>query len=91
MSKTEGQASLIPYAEVVIRPTDSRPITIQLLETVDGSWDAQVSDGTFQDMHDAVNVLNAMVSMAMAMANVRQTAAHLRDKLTGIANGDIPF
>lgn len=91
MSKSVGQQALLPYAELVIKPGDSRPIVISFFEVADGSWDAKVSDGSAADMHDAVEVLGAMQGMAMATANVRATAAHLRDKLTGIVNGDIPF
>jgi DNA polymerase III delta prime subunit len=89
-SRQPGLNGLIPYAEVVIRPEDSRPIVITLIELEDESWDAEVSQGSAGDMDEAINVLQAMVSMAMAMANVRRSASSMRERLYEVTKGDEP-
>lgn len=91
MSKHPEFANVVAYAELVIRPSDSRPIILSLFETDEGSWDTAVSLGTAADMQEAISVLESLMAIAVALANVRRSASYLHDKLSGIENGDIPF
>lgn len=84
MSKQPGLGDLLPFAELVIRPGDSRPIVVSLIETEAGIWDSMVSPGPFADMDELITILNVMLSIATATNNLRRSAEWLSQKLTDV-------
>ena len=74
-----AQLRVLPYAELVIRPADVRPVTINMHMNVS---DCDVSPGTADDMAEALFILRCMSQVVLAILNVRLLQERVE---TGIA------
>lgn len=80
----------VPYAELVIRPMDSRPVVVTLDEL---GGDVRFSEGSSQDLAEAYVVLSLMAAVGRSLGVVRaMNEAHERTMDKGSSRGDdIPF
>lgn len=65
---------VLPFAEFVMRPADSRPVVIQLLSTSDEPF---VSEGDTSDLEQAQMTLEVMQNVARAYWNLRYAIAQV--------------
>jgi len=88
--KVQDDAGELPYAELVIRGGDSRPVVISSAEP-EGKVD--ISPGTSEDMLEAKRWLEMMVQVVTAAYNVRRLSEANQKMSNYIKTGDddIPF
>lgn len=76
----------VPYAELVIRPADARPVVISLFN---GTGDVVISEGSCDDMQLAQTICGIIANVSRAMWNVRKIKEELpRLKDDGSLDGD---
>lgn len=80
----------LPFAELIIKPGDSRPIIIRL-DKMGG--DTEMSAGTAQDTVEAAVVLSLMQAVVRALGITRQMHETFAPSETQSPSGsdDIPF
>lgn len=88
--KPEIAGERLPYAELVIRPADPRPIVVTL-EYIGG--DVEISPGDSTDIATLTVVLSIMAAVSRAMGHVRvlKETNPLEGTNTQSSGDDIPF
>lgn len=84
--KSVGAPEALPFAELVIRPTDARPIVIQLPMTPNEP--VFVSEGTSDDMHEAEMVLNILANVISSVYTMRRVVQDLKRAVDGEKRAD---
>jgi len=80
----------LPYAELIIKPGDSRPIVIRIDQM---GGEVYVSDGSAEDVVEAHVVLALMGAVSRAVGHVRLIKEMLPPRTDGVPTSvdDIPF
>lgn len=80
MSEKAETVEMVPFAELVIRPADSRPIVITLGEPNMGAY---MSDGDVDDCHFAETVLNVIANVIQSTYIMRRLIVDLDRVMKG--------
>lgn len=95
MKRPVEEAAALPYAELVIRPGDTRPIVISFSIEGDDAGGVHITDGDIGDMEEAKFVLNFMMNAAGDEAweriQSRLPIRVLRVTVAEIDPDDLPF
>lgn len=75
MKRTTEEAVIaqrVPLFEVLLRPGDTRPVSVVFYEGPGGATDIEVSPGTAWDMEDLLDYAGWLIPVAQVTRNLRK-------------------